>query len=94
MAVSYRPARVVADDLEDRRVSALDHVEWGACSPTRICARDRDVAAIFNRDLARRGEAVRFDLARFEDPRLAKALSAVYRQPVPLGARPSIYDYL
>jgi hypothetical protein len=50
-------------------------------------------AAIFDRDLEARGEKLRFDLKRFEDPTLREALKAVYPEPVPLGARPSIYDY-
>jgi hypothetical protein len=51
-----------------------------------------DVAAVFDRDLAARGEKLRFDLDRLEDPTFAAALDRVYPAVVPVGARPSIYD--
>ncbi len=47
----------------------------------------------FDRDLDARGEKLRFDLERFEDPALREALSLIYPDPVPVGAQPSIYDY-
>ena len=52
-----------------------------------------EVAAIFDRDLEARGEKLRFDLERFEDPALAESLSLVYPEPRPIGAQPSVYDY-
>jgi hypothetical protein len=51
-----------------------------------------DVAAVFDRDLTKRGERLRFDLDRLEDPSFADALNRVYPAVVPVGARPSIYD--
>ncbi len=51
-----------------------------------------DVARIFERDLEQKGAAVRFDLERLEDPGLAAAVNAVYREAVPVGKRPSIFD--
>lgn len=52
-----------------------------------------DVATVFDRDLAVRGESLRFDLARLDDPTLRRALESTYPEPRPLGAQPSIYDY-
>jgi hypothetical protein len=97
--VRDRGREIFRAPLSGYRVSVLWKADVHPSRAERLRLADdvlslEDVAAIFNRDLARRGETVRFDLARFEDPRLPKALSAVYRQPVPLGARPSIYDYL
>jgi hypothetical protein len=51
-----------------------------------------DVAAVFARDLEARGERLRLDLARLEDPALKDALAAVYPEALPVGAGPSIYD--
>jgi hypothetical protein len=51
-----------------------------------------DVAAVFDRDLAARGERLRLDLGRLEDPPLQRAFAAVYPEAVPAGAGPSIYD--
>ena len=51
------------------------------------------VAEIFDRDLAARGERLRVDLARLEDPALRAGLAAVYPEPIPLGAGPTIFDY-
>ena len=51
------------------------------------------VAEIFDRDLVTRGETLRVDLARLDDPALRAALSARYPEPRPFGAGPSIYDY-
>jgi hypothetical protein len=50
------------------------------------------VARIFDEDLAARGEALRFDLERAADPDFAAALSAVYPEPVPVGAGRSMFD--
>ena len=43
-------------------------------------------------DLAQRGEAVRFDLERLEDPAFAEAIQAVYPEAKPIGAGRTIYD--
>ena len=51
-----------------------------------------DVARIFDADLAERGEAFRFDLARLTDAALAAGLAALYPEPVPVGAGVSVFD--
>lgn len=51
-----------------------------------------DVARVFDADLAARGEALRFDLERLEDPAFAAALSAIYPEATPIGAGRTIYD--
>ncbi|MBY0399984.1 hypothetical protein K2X89_06785, partial [Myxococcota bacterium] len=51
-----------------------------------------DVAAIFDRDLEARGASGRFELERLDDPATRQTLALAYPEPVPLGARPSIYD--
>jgi hypothetical protein len=50
----------------------------------------QDVADRFNRDLAERGVAVRFDVDRIEDPALRAALNDIYPPVVPRGALPSV----
>ena len=50
------------------------------------------MARIFDEDLAERGEDLRFDLDRVEDPALALSLAAVYPEPVPVGAGVSMFD--
>jgi len=89
---------IVRAPLSHYRVSVLWKADVYETAAERARLEDDvlsldDVAAIFDRDLAARGERLRFDLARFEDPTLHAALSAVYPEPVPVGARPSIYDY-
>lgn len=96
--VRDRGREVFRAPLSGYRVSVLWKADVYPSREERLRVADdllslEDVAAIFDRDLARRGEALRFDLARLEDPALPKALWKVYTQPVPLGARPSIYDY-
>jgi len=51
-----------------------------------------DVKAEFDRDLERRGNSLRFDLDRLEDPAFAAELSAVYPEARPVGAGRTIYD--
>jgi len=51
----------------------------------------QDVADIFDDDLARRGEALRFDVARIDDPGLKAELAVVYPEAVPLGALRSAF---
>lgn len=51
-----------------------------------------DVVEIFNDDLARRGEALRLDPARVEDPGLKDSVAAVYPEAVPVGALASAFD--
>jgi hypothetical protein len=72
-------ADVFATDEERRRVE----------SDTLSLA---DVARIFNEDLAEQGEDFHFDLDRINEPAHATALAAIYPEPVPLGARRSIFE--
>ena len=51
-----------------------------------------EVARIFDEDLAARGETIRFELDRLEDPALARELAGVYPEAVPVGAGVSIFD--
>jgi uncharacterized protein YeaO (DUF488 family) len=51
-----------------------------------------EVARIYNEDLAERGAELRFDLDRLDDPALALELSAVYPEPVPVGAGKSMFE--
>jgi len=51
----------------------------------------QDVADGFNDDLVDRGSAIRFDLARLEDPSLKAALAEVYPEAVPVGALRSVF---
>ncbi|MBW2420551.1 MAG: hypothetical protein JRH19_18560 [Deltaproteobacteria bacterium] len=51
-----------------------------------------EVARIFDEDLARRGEELRFDLDRLDDPAQTSALAGVYPEAVPVGAGVSIFD--
>jgi len=51
-----------------------------------------EVARVFDEDLARRGERLRFDRARLADPAFAAELAAIYPEASPLGAGRSIFD--
>jgi hypothetical protein len=84
--------------LTGYRVSVLWKADVYADEAERLRLADdtlslEDVAAIFDRDLESRDEKLRFDLERFEDPALRDALAQVYPEPIPVGARPTIYDY-
>lgn len=92
-----RGQEVFRAPLEHYRVSVL----WKADAYTtedewRESARDtlsfEDVARVFDEDLLRRGEALRFDLERLDDPVFQKALEAIYPEAKPLDARASIFD--
>jgi len=72
-------AYVYASEDERRRVEN-DTLSFG------------DVARIFNEDLSERGEDLRFDPARVEDPEQTAALAAIYPEPVPVGTRTSMFD--
>ena len=83
--------------LDQIRVSVLWKADVYRCEAERQRKLDEalsfeDVATIFDRDLARRGEALRVDLERLEDPGFAEALSAFYPEARPMGAGRSIYD--
>jgi hypothetical protein len=51
----------------------------------------RDVADVFNDDLARRGATPRFDLERIDDLGLKAELATVYPEAVPAGALTSVF---
>ncbi len=51
-----------------------------------------DVARLFNEDLAERDVDLRCDPSRLDDLALLQALAEIYPDPVPVGARPSIFD--
>lgn len=72
-------ADVYASDEERRRVeSDLLSLE--------------EVVRIYNEDLADRGESLRVEFDRLNDPALPGELAAVYPEPVPMGAGVSIFD--
>jgi hypothetical protein len=84
--------------LDRFRVSVLWKADVYPTEAERIRLADdtlsvEDVAATFERDLEARGEKLRFDLERLEDPALREALALVYPEAVPVGAGPTIYDY-
>jgi hypothetical protein len=90
-------AEALRAPLERYRVSVLWKADvYASEAERRRVADDRlsleDVAAVFDRDLAARGERLRLDLGRLEDPPLQRAFAAVYPEAVPAGAGPSIYD--
>jgi hypothetical protein len=92
-AVIDRGAVVMRAPLERYRVSVLWKADVYETEAQRRAEVDdsltlEDVARIFNRDLASRGEELRFDLERLEDPALQKALAAVYPDTIPFGAEP------
>ncbi|CAM9469297.1 unnamed protein product [Discosporangium mesarthrocarpum] len=96
-AVSDRGAEVFRAPLDEYRVSVLWKADvYESEALRRDVANDRisieDVARIFDEDLAARGEAVRFDLERLEDPTFAAAIQAVYPEAIPIEAGRTIYD--
>ena len=85
--------------LDEIRVSVL----WKADVYPTVDVRDErlakslsmyDVADRFNSDLAARGEAVRVDPDRFDDPELRSDLEAVYPEAVPVDAVESVFAAL
>jgi hypothetical protein len=82
--------------LHTIRVSVL----WKADVYRSVAERDersrnelsmRDVADVFNDDLARRGATPRFDLERIDDLALKAELATVYPEAVPVGALRSVF---
>jgi hypothetical protein len=51
-----------------------------------------EVKSVFDRDLEKRGEPLRFDLDRLEDVGFTDALSQIYPEARPMNAGKSIYD--
>ena len=72
-------AHVYADE-EDRRVRQADTLSLD------------EVARIFAEDLSARGEALRLDLERLDDPAQAAAFAGAYPEARPLDAGASIFD--
>jgi hypothetical protein len=92
-----RGAEVFRAPLSRYRVSVLWKADvYASADERRRVEGDRlsleDVAQIFDRDLEARGEELRFDLGRLEDPALQQALARVYPEAVPVGAGRSIYE--
>jgi len=70
----------VYTDEEDRRVRQADALSLD------------EVARIFAEDLSARGEALRLDLERLDDPAQAAAFAGAYPEARPLDAGASIFD--
>ncbi|MEZ4281139.1 MAG: hypothetical protein R3F21_16180 [Myxococcota bacterium] len=95
--VQDRGREVFRAPLSDLRVSVLWKADvYGSEAERREVERDRlsleDVARIFDADFAVRGEKLRFDLERLEDPAFAAQVAAVYPEARPIGAGKTIYD--
>ncbi len=95
--VSDRSGEVFRAPLDRYRVSVL----WKADVYTsekeyRDVQTDQlsmsQVARIFDVDLKQRGEALRFDLDRLEDPTFQQAMAEIYPEANPVEAAPSMYD--
>jgi len=98
-AVVDRGTEVFRAPLDRFRISVLWKADvYETEKECRAVADDtltfEDVARVFDRDLARRGEKLRFDLEGLEDLAFQEALSAVYPEARPVGAQPSIFDGL
>jgi len=96
-AVTDRGAVRFRAPLERFRVSVLWKADvYPSEAEKRRLADDTlslaDVVRIFDDDLARRGEALRLDPDRLDDPERSLALSAVYPEARPVDAVPSIFD--
>lgn len=92
-----RGLEVFRAPLERYRVSVLWKADvYRSESERRAVEGDTltfaDVARVFDRDLEARGEALRFDPGRLEDPSFQQALAKIYPEAVPVGAGASIYD--
>jgi hypothetical protein len=96
-AIRDRGEEVFRAPLDGYRVSVL----WKADVYSTEQERQRvagdtlsleGVAEVFDRDLEARGEKLRLDLARLEDPALAAALAAIYPEATPVDAGRSMYQ--
>ena len=97
-AIVDRGQEVFRAPLDRYRVSVLWKADVYRTEAERRQVADdllslEEVARVFDRDLEARGEKLRFDLERLEDPSFAETLSAVYPPAIPVGAGRSIYDY-
>lgn len=95
--VTDRGNEVFRAPLDRYRVSILWKADvYATEDERRELASDmlsmEEVARVFDADLAKRGEALRFDLERLEDPAFQLALSGMYPEARPVEAGLSIYD--
>ena len=98
-AVVDRGTEVFRAPLDRYRVSVLWKADVYATEEERRAVSDdtlsfEEIARVFDRDLARRGEKLRFDLEQLEDLAFQEALAASYPEARPVGAEPSIFDGL
>ncbi|HPG24734.1 MAG TPA: hypothetical protein PLW10_03810 [Myxococcota bacterium] len=96
-SVVDRGREVFRAPLDRYRVSVLWKADVYASEASyRAVSDDRlgmeDVARVFDEDLARRGERLRFDGDRLADPAFQAALAAVYPEAIPVEAGRSMYD--
>lgn len=96
-AVRDRGEEVFRAPLSRYRVSVLWKADvYPSEAERRELEQDRldlaQVARVFDADLAARGESLRFDLERLEDPAFAAAIGALYPEAVPTRAGRSIYE--
>lgn len=83
--------------LEEIRVSILLKADVFKTEAERRSAEDdlllmEDVSRIFNQDLMGKGVSTRFDCDRIEEIDFLSELASHYPEPVPMGARKSIFD--
>ena len=83
--------------LEEIRVSVLLKGDVFQTEAERISTESdlllmEDVSRIFDQDLAAKGVSTRFDCDRIHEGEFLGALAAYYPEPVPTGARKSIFD--
>lgn len=95
--VTDRGAEVFRAPLDQFRVSVLWKADVYPSEAERARVADDqlsldDVARVFDEDLRSRGEHLRLDLDRLEDPALATEFGAVYPEAIPVGAGRTIYE--
>jgi hypothetical protein len=96
-AVIDRGTEIFRAPLDRYRVSVLWKADvYESEEERRATANDtltiKDVAEVFDKDLVSRGEGLRFDLERLEDPTFQEAIAAIYPEARPRGAQLSIFD--
>lgn len=92
-----RGEEVFRSPLEAFRVSVLWKADIYKSEAERLRVADdllsmEEVKSVFDRDLEKRGEPLRFDLDRLEDVGFTDALSQIYPEARPMNAGKSIYD--